>query len=115
MGGPARKKPRMEEIPPPKAQGRSDDEKGATSSILDDSLCAMEEKGAAGEEAVACPFTESCASDEENELLAEGEKLTGAALKRFLQRNFIDYIDQRKPFFAELEEKNTREHSCGEK
>ncbi|PBJ69639.1 hypothetical protein BCY84_19510 [Trypanosoma cruzi cruzi] len=74
MGGPARKKPRMEEVPPPKAQGRSDDEKGATSSILDDSLCAMEEKGAAGEEAVACPFTESCASDEENELLAEGEK-----------------------------------------
>ncbi|KAH9600442.1 hypothetical protein LSM04_001861 [Trypanosoma melophagium] len=48
--------------------------------------------------------TDSNSSDSEGELLAEGENLTGTALRDFLQRNFLDYIDRKSLCFADLEE-----------
>ncbi|RNF23486.1 uncharacterized protein Tco025E_02778 [Trypanosoma conorhini] len=104
MGGPTRKRAREEAAPTPKTESRGEDEKSAASSSLDVASCATVGE-AGGDVAIECAFTCSPESDEENELLAAGENLSGAALKAFLKRNFIDYIDQRATCIPDLEEK----------
>ncbi|KEG14769.1 hypothetical protein DQ04_00311050 [Trypanosoma grayi] len=56
------------------------------------------------QEAIECLSIGSHTSEREDELLAEGENLSGAALRAFLQQNFVDYIDRKIPHFADLEE-----------
>ncbi|KAG8345076.1 hypothetical protein TRVL_04095 [Trypanosoma vivax] len=110
MDSPSRKKLRMEE-PPVLAVGLREHHKVDS--------CSFTSEGSSLEVGVVTnseprrwvegeTFSEpgqdnSQVSETESELLAEGEKLSGAALKEFLRHNFEDYLDQRLLRITDLE------------
>ncbi|RNF04412.1 hypothetical protein TraAM80_05192 [Trypanosoma rangeli] len=105
MDGPTIKRARKEVTLTRKTESCGEDEKNAASTSYAAASCATVEE-AGGDVASECSFASSLASDKETELLAEGEKLSGAALREFLKRNFIDYIEQKTACIPDAEEKD---------
>ncbi|ORC86962.1 uncharacterized protein TM35_000241120 [Trypanosoma theileri] len=109
MGSPSRKKTRKEgQVSITKKNIKADKEE--IQAHDDDILYALkvepepEQKEIRDQGTEESISTDSDTSDSESELLAEGENLTGAALRDFLQHNFLDYIDKKSLCFTDLEE-----------